>query len=117
MNRGRCGKEVALCITSCYISAMLTKPMPVRFEPELQQLLREGARRTPHKKQELIRTLRRYLPKVIEQEAAKPGRKRLTNIEPWPKSTLEKAYKVMGREWDTLEEAATKAQGKPDFND
>ena len=51
---------------------MLTKPMPVRFEPELQELLREGARRTPHKKQELIRiTLRRYLPKVIEQEAGK----------------------------------------------
>jgi hypothetical protein len=47
---------------------MLTKPMPVRFEPELQQLLQEGARRTPHKKQELIRiTLRRYLPRVIEQ--------------------------------------------------
>ena len=52
---------------------MLTRPMPVRFEPELQQLLREGTRRTPHKKQELIRiTLRRYLPKVIEQETAKP---------------------------------------------
>jgi hypothetical protein len=92
--------------------------MPVRFEPELQQLLREGARRTPHKKQELIRiTLRRYLPKVIEQEAGKPKRKRLTNIEPWPKSTLEKAYKQIGREWDALEEAATRAQGRLDFND
>ena len=92
--------------------------MPVRFEPELQQLLREGARRTPHKKQELIRiTLLRYLPKVIEQEAGKPKRKRLTNIEPWPKSTLEKAYKQIGREWDALEEAATRAQGRLDFND
>ncbi|MGA2173825.1 MAG: hypothetical protein ABSH38_02465 [Verrucomicrobiota bacterium] len=97
---------------------MLTKPMPVRFEPELQAMLQEGARRTPHKKQELIRiTLRRYLPKVIEQEAGKPKRKRLTNIEPWSKSTLENAYKKMSAEWDALEEAATKAQGKPDFND
>ncbi len=116
--RGYFEKQVVFCITSCYIPAMLTKPMPVRFEPELQQLLREGARRTPHKKQELIRiTLRRYLPKVIEQEAGESQQKRLTNIEPWSKSTLEKAYKQMGREWDALEEAATLAQGKPDFND
>jgi hypothetical protein len=92
--------------------------MPVRFEPELQQLLREGVRRTPHKKQELIRiTLRRYLPKVIEQESEKPKRQRLTNIEPWPKRTLEKAYKQIGSEWDVLEDAATQAQGKLDFND
>lgn len=92
--------------------------MPVRFEPELQQLLREGARRTPHKKQELIRiTLRRYLPKVIQQEARELKPKRLTNIEPWPKSTLEKAYKQLGQEWDALEEAATQAQGKLDLND
>src|SRR5277367_4339984 len=97
---------------------MLTRPMPVRFEPELQQLLSEGARRTPHKKQELIRiTLRRYLPKVIEQEADKPKQRRLTNIEPWSKRTLEKAYKRMGLEWDALEEAAIRAQGKLDFND
>jgi hypothetical protein len=97
---------------------MLAKPMPVRFEPELQQLLSEGARRTPHKKQELIRiTLRRYLPKVIEQEAQGPKQKRLTNIEPWSKSTLEKAYKRVGREWDALEDTATRAQGRPNFND
>jgi len=97
---------------------MLTKPMPVRFEPELQALLREGARRTPHKKQELIRiTLRRHLSHVIEQEAGKQRRGRLTRIEPWSGATLKKAYQKMGREWDALEEAATKAQGKPDFND
>jgi len=42
-------KYFALCITNCYICAILTKPMPVRFEPELQELLREGARRTPQK--------------------------------------------------------------------
>ena len=97
---------------------MLTKPMPVRFEPELQKLLREGVRRTPHKKQELIRiTLRRFLPRVIEQEAGKSKPQRLTNIEPWSKNTLAKAYKMVGRDWDALEEAATKAQGRPDFND
>jgi len=97
---------------------MLTKPMPVRFDLELHDLLGEGARRTPHKKQELIRiTLRRYLPKVIDQEAGKSKSKRLTNIAPWSKSTLEKAYKKVGREWDSMEETATRAQGKPDFND
>lgn len=53
----------------------------------------------------------------IEQEVVKPKQKRLTNIEPWSKTTLEKACKQMGREWDALEEAATLAQGKPDFND
>ena len=97
---------------------MLAKPMPLRFEPELHQLLREGARRTPHRKQELIRiTLRRYLPKVIEQEAATAKPDRITNIEPWTKAILEKAYKQIGREWDALEEAATRAQGMPDMND
>jgi len=80
-------------------------------------LLQEGARRTPHKKQELIRiTLRRYLPKVIEAEAAQ-RRRRPTNIEPWPKAILEKAYRRVGKEWDAIEEAATRAQGKPGFND
>ena len=97
---------------------MLAKPMPVRFEPELQKLLREGARRTPHKKQELIRiTLRRYLPRVIEQEAGKRSGGRLTRLEPWSRSTLEKAYRQIGNEWDALEEAAVKAQGRPDFDD
>jgi hypothetical protein len=97
---------------------MLAKPVPVRFEAELLEMLREGARRTPHKKQELIRiTLRRYLPKVIEQEAGKHSHGRLTHLEPWSKSALEKAYKKIGREWDALEEAAVKAQGRPDFND
>jgi uncharacterized protein (DUF2267 family) len=97
---------------------MLTKPMPVRFEAELQALLQEGVRRTPHKKQELIRiTLRRFLPRVIEEEAGKSKPQRLTNIAPWSKSTLENAYKKAGRVWDALEEAATKAQGKPDLDD
>jgi hypothetical protein len=97
---------------------MLTKPMPVRFEPELQELLREGARRTPHKKQELIRiTLRRCLPTVIQQEAGKPNRGRLTRVEPWSSRTLKKAYLQVGDEWDALEEAATKAQGQPEYND
>src|ERR1700743_1716620 len=97
---------------------MPSKPMPVRFEPELQDLLREGVRRTPHKKQELIRiTLRRFLSQVIEQEATESAPRRLTNIKPWPKTVLEKAYKQMGREWDALEEVAVKAQGRVDFDD
>jgi hypothetical protein len=97
---------------------MKTTPVPVRLDSDLQSVLREGARRTPHKKQELIRlTLRRHLRAVIEQEeAARPAR-RITNIEPWPRRVVERAYRRIGAEWDKIETAATRAQGAPDFND
>ena len=86
------------------------------MEPDLQRLLTEGSRRTPHKKQELVRiTLRRYLPMVIEAESTQA--KRITNIEPWPERELKRAYQRVGKEWDELEEAATRAQGAPDWND
>jgi hypothetical protein len=98
---------------------MLTEPMPVRFDAELQKLLREGVRRTPHKKQELIRlTLRRHLRSVIEQEAAACDQAGpLTHLKPWSKKELEAAYRRLGAEWDQVEEAATRAQGKPSFED
>lgn len=97
---------------------MRTIPFPLRIDKELQDALREGTRRTPHKKQELIRiTLRRHLRSVIEQESVKAGSNRLTNIEPWPKGILERAYKKAGPEWDKLETIAVRAQGKPDFGD
>lgn len=97
---------------------MKTIPVPVRLDKSLQQALREGARRTPHKKQDLIRlTLRRHLRDVIEQEAVAKPRQRLTNIEPWPRSVVEQAYRRMGSYWDKLETVAARAQGKPDFND
>ena len=101
-----------------YISRMKNHPMPVRLDQSLQDALREGARRTPHKKQELIRlTLRRHLREVIEQEAVVTSARRITNIEPWPEKVIAQAYKRIGTEWDALEEAATRAQGTPDFND
>ncbi|HEX7862956.1 MAG TPA: hypothetical protein VF773_21665 [Verrucomicrobiae bacterium] len=96
---------------------MQTKPIPVRFEPSLLRLLNEGAKRTPHKKQELIRlTLRRHLAAVIEEESNASAR-RVTNVKPWDESELRKAYARVGNEWDALEEAATRAQGRPDLND
>jgi hypothetical protein len=61
--------------------------------------------------------LTKPMPVRFEQEARKRSRGRLTRPEPWSGSTLKKAYQQMGREWDALEEDATKAQGKPDFND
>jgi len=95
-----------------------TKPMPVRFEKALIATLEEGMRRTPHKKQELIRiTLRRYLPRVIEEESVKKTTGRITNVEPWPKSVLKELYKKRDREWEKVEDAATKAQGTPSFDD
>jgi hypothetical protein len=92
--------------------------MPVRLDQSLQKMLREGARRTPHKKQDLIRlTLRRHLRDVIEQEALVESTPRLTNLEPWPKRVIEKAYRRMGKDWNAIEDAAMLAQGKPNFND
>ena len=93
-------------------------PMPVRLDRNLQKVLREGARRTPHKKQDLIRlTLRRHLREVIEQEALVTSTPRVTNVEPWPKHVVEGAYRRMGGDWNGIEAAAMRAQGRPDFND
>lgn len=109
---------LANCITICYSSLMKTIPVPVRLDKYLQKTLREGARRTPHKKQELIRlTLRLHLRDVIEQEAVPVSARRLTNLEPWPRRVVEKAYRQMGGEWDEVETVATRAQGTPDFKD
>jgi hypothetical protein len=88
--------------------------MPIRLEKELTDLLTEGAKRTPHKKQELVRlTLRRHLKEVIEEEAVRSSKGRITNIEPWPKGALAKAYKRIEHEgWDKIEEAAVRAGQK-----
>ena len=93
--------------------------MPIRLEKELLDLLREGTRRTPHKKQELVRlTLRRHLRETIEEEAVRPAKGRVTNIEPWPKGVVEAMYRKIDHEgWDKIEDAATRAQGKPSFED
>lgn len=94
---------------------MPVAPMPIRIEEELVSLLAEGARRTPHKKQELIRlTLRRHLREVIEQEATQPAETRVTNIDPWPKGALARAYKRTRQEgWDKVEAAAVRAGQRP----
>jgi hypothetical protein len=98
---------------------MRITPTPIRMEKELLDLLSEGARRTPHKKQELIRiTLRRHLRDVIAEEAVRKPDKRVTTIAPWPKGALAAAYKrVAGERWDAVEDTAVKAQGKPSMED
>ncbi len=97
---------------------MKTIPVPVRLDAHLRKVLREGVRRTPHSRQDLIRlTLCRHLREVIEQEAAANPPQRITNLEPWPRRVVAKAYQRIGNEWDKLETAATRAQGRPDFND
>jgi hypothetical protein len=105
----------------CYKWNMPVAPMPIRIEKELMDLLNEGARRTPHKKQELVRlTLRRHLLEVIEEEATPAKNGRVTNIEPWPKGMLTKIYKELEREgWDKVEAAAVRAGQKypPSFED
>ena len=93
-----------------------TKPMPIRFDKDLIAALDEGARVTPHKKQELVRlTLRRYLPAVIEAETIKKEPAQVTNIRPWPKGALAKAYKKVQREnWDEIE--STMQQTSPSMD-
>lgn len=97
---------------------MKTIPVPLRLDKSLQKLLREGVRRTPYNKQDLIRmTLHRHLSDVIEQEATVKPSSRITNIEPWPRHVIEDAYDRMGEEWTAIEDAGIRGQGKPDFND
>jgi hypothetical protein len=109
---------IANRITICYSGRVKTIPMPVRLDKNLQKMLLEGARRTPYKKQDLVRlTLRRHLQDVIEQEALVKSTSRITNVEPWPKRVEEEAYRRMGGDWNAIEAAAIRAQGRPDFND
>jgi hypothetical protein len=56
------------------------------------------------------------LREVIEQEAA-PPEARLTNIDPWPRGCLAKAYRRVDQAWDRIEAAATAAQGRPSWDD
>lgn len=105
----------------CYKGVMPVTPMPIRLEKELTDLLSEGAKRTPHKKQELIRiTLRRHLREVIDAETTHRHQGRVTNIEPWPRRELAKIYKETAHEgWDRIEAAAVRAGQKrpPSFDD
>jgi hypothetical protein len=95
----------------CYNLGMDMPPMSVRFDDEVRGLLKEGERRTPLTKQELVRrTLRLHLRSVIEHEASAPAR-RVTNVEPWRRGILARAYKrIEHEEWDKVEAAAVAAQ-------
>ena len=53
---------------------------------------------------------------TIKKKIPKPVR-RVTNIKPWPKRVVEKAYRRIGNEWDKIEGLATRAQGRPSMDD
>ena len=96
---------------------MKTTPLSIRLDRNLCSLLAEGARRTPLNQRELLRrTLRLHLREVIEREAVAPVA-RITNIEPWPRGRLAKAYRRTDKAWDRVEAAATIAQGRPSWED
>jgi Ribbon-helix-helix protein, copG family len=96
---------------------MKTVPLSIRLDKQLLSLLAEGARRTPLNRRELLRrTLRLHLREVIEREAATVGA-RITNIDPWPRGRLTRAYRRVEEAWDRLEAAATAAQGRPAWDD
>lgn len=92
--------------------------MPLRLDGDLTELLREGARRTPHKQAALVRlTLRRHLRAVIDAEIRRSPTAPLTNVKPWPPGTLVRAYRVTAREEAALEDAGTAAQSAPRMED
>jgi hypothetical protein len=106
------------CITLCYIACMKTVLVPVRLDEHLRAALCEGVRQTRHNQQDLIRlTLHRHLRTVIQQEAMAKATLRVTNVKPWPRRVVEKAYQRIGKEWDSIEDAAILAQGTPGSND
>src|SRR5947207_14925388 len=103
--------------TMCYICYMKTLPLSIRLDKKVRSLLAEGARRTPLNQRELLRrTLQLHLKDVIEQEAA-IGQLRITNVAPWPKGALAKAYRRVEKGWERIEVAATAAQGRPSWDD
>ena len=90
---------------------MKSHPVPLRLDPELTALLQEGSRRAPHKQAALGRlTLHRHLRAVIEAESLPPAAAPLTNVEPWPRGTLTRAYRVTATEDRALENAGATAQ-------
>jgi hypothetical protein len=96
---------------------MKTMPLSIRLDKRLRLLLVEGSRRTPFNQRELLRrTLRLHLREVIEREAA-ATEARVTNIDPWPRGCLAKAYRRADLAWDRIEAAATAAQGRPSWED
>jgi hypothetical protein len=97
---------------------MKTVPLSIRLDQELRSLLAEGARRTSFNQRELLRrTLRLHLREVIEREAVEP-KARITNIAPWPRGALARAYKrSLDKSWEGVEEAATAAQSQPSWDD
>jgi hypothetical protein len=96
---------------------MKTTPLSIRLDKDLRLLLAEGAQRTPLNQRELLRrTLRLYLREVIEAEALTAGT-RLTNVTPWPRGALARAYRRADKDWERVEVAATAAQGQPSWED
>jgi hypothetical protein len=95
---------------------MKTMPLSIRLDKRLRTMLAEGARRTPFNQRELLRrTLRLHLHEVIEREA-ETAAARITNIDPWPRGSLAKAYRRVDKAWDRVEASATAAQGRPSWD-
>ena len=96
---------------------MKTLPLSIRLDADLRSLLAEGARRTRLNQRELLRrTLRLHLREVIESEARTTDLS-LTNVEPWRRGALTKAYRQVEKDWEKVEVVATVAQGRPSWDD
>ncbi len=89
------------------------------MEKDLLDLVAEGARRTPHKKQELVRlALRRHLREVTDGETSRAPQARIATIDPWPRGAFAAASnKLAADDWDRVEHTAVESQGKPSSED
>jgi hypothetical protein len=96
---------------------MKSMPLSIRLDEEVRSLLAEGARRTRYNQRDLLRrTLHLHLREVIEREAINQETK-ITNVSPWPRGALAKAYRRVEKEWERIERAATAAQPTPSWDD
>jgi hypothetical protein len=92
-----------------------TTPYPLRLSGELQRQIREAARSTHLEQSEVMRqSIRLGLPRLLKELSETSP---LTNVKPFPKGTLARAYRHSDPAWDRVEAAATRAQGAPSFDD
>jgi hypothetical protein len=88
---------------------------PLRLSGELLRQIREAARGTHLEQSEVVRqSIRLGLPRLLKELSESSP---LTNVKPFPKGALARAYRHSDPGWNRVEAAATRAQSAPRFDD
>ncbi len=108
--------SVDVCRAKFYTLSMpKAMPYPLRLPGEMQQQIRDAARATHLEQSEVMRqSIRLGLPRLLES-LGQTGP--VVNVKPFPKGTLSKIYRKPDPGWDKVEAAATRAQGRPSFEE